>query len=334
MKVHGTLWAAACVIAILMAPAAAWSQCNQVPYDGTAETGFGAGAGYVMEYCTEIVVDPACTIEGWYWPVSQTTAFARQGGQTTLDYTAALREVDCASRKRGDPCEPGELISDGYVHVEGIPNFPSFTENLARLPSSRRLTETFFSCTRIVGDDSPGIFVTGDKSSTTPFTVVWGRVFPDGTWENLSDPLVRTLGQAGGVAPFRAELSGSFAVPPDLTTATAFANVTPGGQIWVDSVQDFSEAENAVHIEEGEGGVNGPPICQFSDIEFPFNAVCPGLDDYLIVDSNSQYTIYIEIQTTNRAVTEIIRGQIMPANLIFGDGFERATVDNWPFAVR
>jgi hypothetical protein len=307
--------------ALLMVSSTGSSQCTIYPHDGTAETGFGVAPGYVIEYCTEVVPDPGCTVEGWYWTVDQITAFTRNGVQTSVDYIAVVRETSGSGM-------PGDIIAEAPAQASGIPYYPTLAENNTPLPVDRVYSGySYYSCTRLEGDTSAGVFIGGDKSAATPFTGTYGMDLAIGIWEPLTDPLVRALGQAGTMVPFHARLDGASAVPPSATTATARGNVLWGDWFVVDS-SDIS-GNCLVHIEAGEPGERRAPICEFVDVTLPYEGTCPGLDDHLLVDGNTRHDVHIEVSFDDGGQPATVRGQIMPANLIFGDGFERGSTANW-----
>jgi len=320
------------VVAVVLlvggSPSASWGSCNIVPHDGTAENGFGAAPGFSVEYCGLIQPPSECTVDGWYFPVTQGTSFTRTGGQSTLTYTTVVREAVESLFLEGGELFPGLPVASRSTTTSGILPFPdsSITDEPFVL---RPIVTPHFSCTRLDGVVSPGVFVIEDRSPTTPLNPGFGST-DGGPFERLVDLSVdfRALGTSAVVTPFAAQLDGLQVVPPVATTLTGSAQVDWSGQVSF-QIPQLTGSMADITIRFGQEGTNGSTVCTFPNSTIPFSGSCPDLGTIHLIPLITA-KIYAEIEGDALAEGLVtIRGQVIPANLLFSDGFETGDIGRW-----
>lgn len=319
----------AVVFLAVVSPSALWGSCNVVPHDGTAENGFGAASGFSVEYCGLIQPPPECTVDGWYFPVTQGTSFTRTGGQSSLTYTSLIREAVESGSVEGGELLPGLPMASKTATTTGILAFPSSSiadEPFVLPPVIRPV----FSCAEIVGNSAPGVFIVEDRSPTTPLNPGFGST-DGGVFESLLQlsPQYRALGTSSVVTPFAAQLDGSQMVPPAGTPLTGSAQMDGNGDVYI-QVPGLTGSAANIRILRGQAGVNGTAICSFPGAPIPFLGSCPEVaaGPELILFLTAKIHIEVDGGPSAEGV-ETIRGQVMPANLLFMDGFETGDIDRW-----
>lgn len=319
---------AAAVLSAGLSPSVVHGNCNVVPHDGIAENGFGASPGFSIEYCGLIQPPPECTVDGWYFPVSQGTSFTRTGGQTSLSYTSVIREAVNAPLARSSTLLPGPPQIVIQAMVIDIPTFPNSSINDVPVVLSP-VVRPHFSCAVMDGDVSPGVFILEDRSPTTPLNPGFGSS-NGGPFESLLDISFefRALGTSAVVTPFSAQIDGFQVVPPVSTSVAGRAQVDWTGDVDI-QIPSLSGTTADIRILRGQEGTNGPPVCTFSNAAIPFSGSCPALAGPELIPLITA-RIYTEIdgdRLSEGLVT--VRGQIIPANLLYVDGFETGDLDRW-----
>ena len=319
---------AAAVFSMVVPASVLHGDCNVIPHDQTAENGFGAAPGFTVEYCGLIEPPPECTIDGWFFPVTQGTSFTRTGGQTSLTYTSVIREAETSGSVEGALAVPGPRLVEVPVMITGIQPFPN-SSIFDQTVDSPPVLQLVFSCTLLDGDTSSDRFILHDQSLTTPVNPGFGST-DGGPFESLPDlnPSYRALGTSAGTTPFIAHPGGDQMVPPVPSPLIGVVQVSWTGDFQVDLFNSTSSTAD-ISFRSGQAGTNGPVICSFPGASLPFSGSCPDLG-----------TIELQLLITARIYAEIggddfsddpvtIRGQIMPANLLFVDGFETGDIDRW-----
>ncbi len=244
-----------------------------------------------------------------------------------------IREaVDVPLAESSEPF-PGQALVTIQALVIDIPVFPN--SSISDVPFDLQpIVTPHFSCAVLDGNQSPGIFVLEDRSPATPLNPGFGSS-NGGAFESLLDisPQFRALGTSAIVTPFSAQIDGLQVVPPVSTSITGRAQVDWGGNIEI-QIPSLTGSTATITILRGQAGTNGTPICSFPSSPIPFIGSCPTLatSDLIFLIRAEVYAEIDEGNLGERLVT--IRGQVIPANLVFVDGFETGDVDRWSSTTR
>jgi len=237
------------------------------------------------------------------------------------------------------PLAEGSTLLPGppQVYIQAtvidIPTFPNSSINDVPVVLSPIVTP-HFSCAVMEGDVSPGVFILEDRSLTTPLNPGFGSS-NGGPFESLLEISFefRALGTSAIVTPFSAQIDGFQVVPPVSTTLAGRAQVGWTGDIDI-QIPSLTGSSVDIRIHRAQEGTNGPPVCTFSNATIPFSGSCPTLAGPELIPLITA-RIYAEIDGDRFGEGLVtIRGQIIPANLLYVDGFETGDIDRWSSASR
>ena len=324
------------LLAALAGPAAAQDPCTLMPFDGTNENGLGAQPGFVVEYCSEIVVPPVCLDGGNYFINAVQIEATETTGASTMPITAQVRRAFIGA----GPMKPNAIVAGPTQDVvQNVPNFPASRRWVTTvLQASGRFSvgldavQITSACTILDGSQTPGQFLGTDESAGTAINPCWKGDPPDNPDEDCRNgaPALRALRTGLKVSPHGGMADGSQEVPPVNTAAHGTVRLgpnVPGGLIfWVEIDHDVANPTGA-HIHRGAPGMNGPIVRDLGDPTSPI--FVPAVDLTDLIDDLFGGELYVNIHSAAFPNGEI-RSEILNAsNLVFEDGFESGDTTSW-----
>jgi hypothetical protein len=302
--------------------------CRIVPYDGSAENGFGVSPGATIEYCSELPPPPAgCTLGGWYLvdPIIGVTRTA--GGSSTMMLETQVRSSPGPGLPPGPSIAGPEPVSFFDVQI-----FPGVSRrDFLRASAAQGNLDPLawlHVCAALDALNNSDQYIAADQSPATPVRPCWGST-NGGPFESCqtSVPALRALQFGGLASQFRAAGTDNQVVPPTTSGRFIRARVnTIDSRALEFHVSGQHDAPNpiAIRVRRGPPGAVGSIVTTLAGPTSPFESVVilSPADDALLASDR------LDIEVINAANPNgAARGQLTPANFIFGDGAESGGLD-------